>query len=87
MRKTGIIRSWNDKRGFGVIRVGDASSLEKYFLHISGIRSGTATPTAGMSVEFEVRPIAVREDQLPQAYRADIILTCSQSIGTDGGAA
>jgi cold shock CspA family protein len=86
MRKQGIIRSWNEARGFGVIRVGDETSLEKYFLHVSGIRSGTAIPKAGSCVEFEVSTREVSEGQLRQAIRADIDIVQASSDSSNGGA-
>jgi cold shock CspA family protein len=73
-RKSGIIRSWQEKRGFGIIRVGPPSSLEKYFLHVSNIRTGTATPEIGWAVEFEMGSKPVPDGQLPQAVRADIVV-------------
>jgi len=72
-RKTGVVQNWG-KRGFGILRVGPESSLERYFLHVSKIRSGTATPIAGMVVEFEVSGKPVQEGRLPMAIRADIVL-------------
>jgi cold shock CspA family protein len=74
-RKKGVLRSWKVDRGFGIVRVGPESSLERYFLHISNIRSGTATPAVGSHVAFEVGDTqAKREGDLPQAIKADIIL-------------
>ena len=73
-RKSGIIRSWHEKRGFGIVRVGPPSSLEKYFLHVSSIRTGTATPETGWAVEFEIGSKPVPAGQLPQAICADIIV-------------
>jgi cold shock CspA family protein len=72
-RKVGVVRNFGN-RGFGIIRVGPESSLERYFLHVANIRSGTATPVAGMMVEFDVSDKPAKEGQLPQAIRADIIL-------------
>lgn len=72
-RKIGVVQNWGD-RGFGILRVGPESSLERYFLHVSKIRSGTATPVAGMTVIFDVSDKPVQEGQLPMAIRADIIL-------------
>jgi hypothetical protein len=72
-RKTGIIINWGS-RGFGIVRVGLESSLERYFLHVSKIRSGTATPVAGMEVVFSVSDKTVQEGQLPMAIKADIIV-------------
>jgi len=71
-KKAGVIRSWNEARGFGIIRVGPPSSLEKYFLHVSQIRTGTASPLAGMAVTFVVGSGPVKPGQLPQALDADI---------------
>jgi hypothetical protein len=62
-------------KGWGVIRVGPASSLERYFFHVSAIRSGTATPSVGMEAYFDTDDAAaVREGQLPKASRVDIIV-------------
>jgi hypothetical protein len=72
-KKVGVIRSWNEARGFGIVRVGPASSLEKYFLHVSGIRSGSAIPVVGSAVYFEVSDQPVEDGKLPGAIRADII--------------
>jgi cold shock CspA family protein len=71
-KKIGVLRSWNEERGFGIIRVGPPSSLEKYFLHVSQIRTGTATPSAGMTVHFDVSDKAVEPGRLRQAIDADI---------------
>ena len=46
-RKQGIVRTRNEKRGFGIVRVRPESSFEKYFLHVNNIRSGTASPENG----------------------------------------
>jgi cold shock CspA family protein len=83
MRKSGVIRSWHEQRGFGIVRVGAATSLERYFLHITAIRSGTATPEAGMVVEFEVSDKPAKEGQLRQAVRADILVPSESKA--DGG--
>jgi hypothetical protein len=72
-RKIGVV-SVVTRRGFSILRVGPESSLERYFLHISKIRSGTATPAIGMTVVFDVSDKPVPEGQLPQAIRADIIV-------------
>jgi cold shock CspA family protein len=71
-RKTGVIRSWTEARGFGIVRVGGPESLERYFLHVSNIRSGTAIPKPGMGVEFELSDKPAEEGKLRQAIRADI---------------
>jgi cold shock CspA family protein len=87
MRKSGVIRSWRQERGFGVIRVGSPSSLEKYYLHVSKIRSGTAEPAVGMEVFFDVAEALV-PDGLPQAIRVDVIVPDEQPAPGDveGGA-
>lgn len=81
-RKTGVVQVWS-KRGFAILRVGPESSLERYFLHVSKIRSGTATPALGMIVEFEVSDKPVQEGQLPMAIRADVILPETEKPVTD----
>jgi cold shock CspA family protein len=74
-RKQGVVRSWNEQKGWGVIRVGPASSLDRYFFHVSAIRSGTATPSTGMEAYFDADDAAVvPEGQLPKAIRVDIIV-------------
>ena len=46
-----------------------------YFLHVSCIRSGTATPEPGMEVFFEVDETKpVPDGKLPRAIRADVIV-------------
>jgi cold shock CspA family protein len=90
-KKAGVIRSWNEPRGFGIVRVGPASSLEKYFLHVSQIRSGTASPLPGMAVSFIVGTGPVKPGQLQQALDADIdvhsIEASTVQIGADNGGA
>ena len=73
-KKVGVLRSWNEARGFGIIKVGPASSLERYFLHVSKIVSGTASPAPGMTVHFKVSETPPKEGQLQQAIDADVIL-------------
>jgi hypothetical protein len=76
-RKIGVVQIAS-KRGFSILRVGPESSLERYFLHVSKIRSGTATPSVGMEVVFDVSDKPIREGDLPMAIRADIILPETQ---------
>ena len=83
-RKTGIIRSWHEQRGFGIVRVGPPTSLEKYFLHVSNIRKGIATPSVGMVLTFEVSDTPVEEGKLPRAVCADIDVQSIQP-SSDGG--
>jgi cold shock CspA family protein len=71
-RKVGLLRSWNEARGFGIVRVGPPSSLERYFLHISRIRTGTATPAVNAIVHFDVSTKLVEDGKLQQAINADI---------------
>lgn len=74
-RKHAVVRSWHAEKGFGILRVGPASSLDQYFLHVSCIRSGTATPEPGMEVFFEVDETKpVPDGKLPRAIRADVIV-------------
>ena len=84
-RKTGIIRSWHEQRGFGVIRVGPPTSLEKYFLHVSNIRRGSATPNVGSALTFEVSDTPVEEGKLPRALRADFDDDLVQGSDGNGG--
>jgi len=48
----GTIRTYNEDRGFGFIRV---SFKEQYFFHVENWR-GAAVPVAGQTVEFDLAP-------------------------------
>jgi hypothetical protein len=74
-RKQGVVIVWKQDRNFGIIQVGGPASLERYFLHTRFIRSGTACPTVGQTVRFEVSPEAPRkETELRTAIRVDVIV-------------
>lgn len=78
-RKIGVIRSWHETRGFGVISVGK-SGLERYFFHVSRIRSGTGFPVAGMTVEFDVNTKPPKkENDLWAAVNVDVIVDSTPS--------
>jgi len=83
--KIGVINNWNDPRGFGIVRVGDRCSLERYFLHVSRIKSGTAMPMAGMTVRFRVSPNVPAEGQLPAALDAHIDVDSVDPAPSQGG--
>ena len=83
MKKTGVIRSWNSVKGFGIIQVGGPASLERYFLHVATIKTGTALPLPGMEVHFDVSTQAVLEDQLPKAINADVIVPTDTTKAAD----
>jgi hypothetical protein len=83
LKKRGVLRSWHEDRGFGVVRVGPPSSLEKYFLHVSKIISGTGSPTAGMEVLFLVSSAPATEGKLRAAIDAEIIV--EPSLASGGG--
>lgn len=51
-RKSGIIKRWNDDRGFGFIEV--STSKEEVFLHIKAFRNRTRRPAVGDVVTFHV---------------------------------
>ena len=70
MRKQGVIRSWHEERGFGIV-VGSESSLDRYFLHISNVR-GTVPPAIGLQVEFDPGPPRKQND-LPPALNVVVI--------------
>ena len=74
-KKQGVVRSWNKEKGWGVLRVGDETSLERYFCHVNNIRSGSAIPPIGSECFFEVsdKPVK-REGDLQQAIKVDIVL-------------
>lgn len=52
MRFEGVIRSWDDERGFGFIE--PALSGQEIFVHIKAFPRGAARPTIGQRVSFEV---------------------------------
>lgn len=53
MRIQGTLKSWNDERGFGFIEpIGGGQEI---FVHIKSFPAGTGRPTAGQSLNFEVR--------------------------------
>jgi hypothetical protein len=85
-RKIGVVQIAS-KRGFSILRVGPESSLERYFLHVSKIRSGTATPSVGMEVVFDVSDKPIREGDLPMAIRADVLLPEPQQAPAEPTAA
>jgi uncharacterized membrane protein YsdA (DUF1294 family)/cold shock CspA family protein len=51
VRELGTVKAWNDARGFGFIARRDAPDL---FLHIRAFPRGSADPSVGDEVSFEV---------------------------------
>jgi uncharacterized membrane protein YsdA (DUF1294 family)/cold shock CspA family protein len=51
MRKIGIIKKWNDEKGFGFIVSGPNN--DEYFFHINSFRNGDKRPFIGLEVNFE----------------------------------
>lgn len=52
MRLTGILRSWNDDRGFGFITPKNGGA--KIFVHISALPRDGSRPTSGERVSYEL---------------------------------
>lgn len=52
MRFEGIVKSWNDDRGFGFIQ--PTQGGQDIFVHIKAFPSGTGRPTPNLKVSFEV---------------------------------
>lgn len=52
MRSTGILRSWNDERGFGFIA--PAQGGAELFVHISAMPRDGSRPTIGETLSFEL---------------------------------
>jgi len=74
MRKKGVLKAWNEARGFGFISVTEGTRFLRFFLHTSQIRSGTQSPVIGQEIEFEVSDQLVEKGRQPQAIEADVIL-------------
>ena len=52
MRFEGILKSWNDERGFGFLE--PLQSNEDVFVHVKAFRAGVARPQVGQAVSFEI---------------------------------
>jgi uncharacterized membrane protein YsdA (DUF1294 family)/cold shock CspA family protein len=52
MRFTGILKTWNDDRGFGFIE--PTQGGQEIFVHIKAFPSGTGRPSAGQELTFKV---------------------------------
>jgi uncharacterized membrane protein YsdA (DUF1294 family)/cold shock CspA family protein len=52
MRFTGILKTWNDERGFGFIE--SKQGGQEIFVHIKAFPSGTGRPSVGQALTFEV---------------------------------
>lgn len=71
MRFTGIIKSWNDERGFGFIE--PAQGGQEIFVHIKAFaRRSSQRPQAGQRVSFEVElgPQGKKRARSVEAVRA-----------------
>lgn len=71
-RKRGEVVVARPDRGWWMVRVGPPSSFEIYFMHVSKIRSGTAAPELGMTVEFDVGGPGKGPRAKPDALNCDI---------------
>lgn len=66
------VRSWNLNKGFGII-VGEQPS-ERWFLHITEIKSGATPPAVGSIVYFDAAPPRKPgADQAPRATNATVV--------------
>lgn len=54
MRFEGVVRSWNDERGFGFIE--PTLGGQEIFVHIKAFPRGATRPVMGQRVSFEVEP-------------------------------
>ena len=52
MRFEGILKSWNEERGFGFLE--PLQSGEDVFVHIKAFRAGVGSPQVGEAMSFEV---------------------------------
>jgi cold shock CspA family protein len=73
VRSTGILRSWNDERGFGFIAPTQGGA--ELFVHISAFAHDGSRPVAGETLLFER---GAGKDGKPQA-----IHVVRQAVGTD----
>ncbi|KQW45388.1 MULTISPECIES: cold shock domain-containing protein [unclassified Roseateles] len=64
MRSTGILRSWNDDRGFGFIAPTQGGG--ELFVHISALSGDGSRPVVGETVSFE---LGRGKDGKPQAVK------------------
>jgi len=72
--KTGILRTWNNDRGFGFIETPSKTfPIQKYFLHVSMIQDGPCPPEIGSIVRFTPGPPR-KDGQLPVANDAWVVL-------------
>ncbi len=54
MRFEGVLKTWNDDRGFGFIEPKQGG--QEVFVHIKAFPSGTGRPVPNMAVNFELEP-------------------------------
>jgi hypothetical protein len=66
----GILRSWYEDRGFGVVQVPN-SRTQRYFLHASQIVEGPDCIKVGYEVSFDIAP-PYKDGQLQQAVNAKV---------------
>jgi cold shock CspA family protein len=51
---TGVVATWDDRRGYGTIRADDTGA--EHFFHCTRIADGSRTIEEGAPVDFEVVP-------------------------------
>jgi hypothetical protein len=79
---SGILISWNDKKGWGIIQ-DSATRYKRYFVHASNVIEGPElpeVPQSGDFVFFDVTPPR-KEGQLPKAVNARIVAQKAQVTG------
>jgi cold shock CspA family protein len=64
MRRSGVLRSWNDERAFGFIA--PTGGGREVFVHLSAFPRGSGTPVAGERLSFD---LGEGRDGRPQALR------------------
>lgn len=74
----GIVKSYNEKRGFGFIAplVGRPDEVRHLFFHISAVKGGRSGVPSGAEVEF----IVVRGDRGPQAADVELVELPARSV-------
>jgi uncharacterized membrane protein YsdA (DUF1294 family)/cold shock CspA family protein len=83
MRIDGVIKSWNDERGFGFIE--PANGGQEIFVHVKAFRTRGERPTIGRRVSFEIE---IGKDGRKRARNVEAIRVArhARGVGRDSPA-